>query len=269
MVCLEDVCVPGGLVRGPFGGSLKKSDFIASGYQVYEQRHAIAGTWSGARYCVDAAKFGAMKRFVVRPGDFIVSCSGTIGRIYRVPVRAPRGIINQALLKITVDSDVIDPQFFCAYFQWEKFQSLILESTQGGAMQNLVGMAIFRKSPITLPPMGEQHAIAEALRIADENISVLERIVAKKQAMKAGHDAAARHRQDPRPRIRSTMARGALARCRYYLWWIVRKGQGRLWRRVFQVRYLHGSHGRHAAYGAMPRNGQSANDRDSKLCGTR
>jgi len=186
MVSLEDVCVPGGLVRGPFGGSLKKNDFVASGYQVYEQRHAIAGTWSGARYFVDAGKCGAMKRFAVVPGDFIVSCSGTIGRIYQVPERAPRGIINQALLKISVNSHVIDPKFFYFYFQWETFQSLILDSTQGGAMQNLVGMAIFRKSPINLPPMGEQQAIARALRIADESITVLERIVAKKQAINQG-----------------------------------------------------------------------------------
>lgn len=39
--CLESLCVPGGLVRGPFGGSLKKAYFVKNGYKVYEQRNAI------------------------------------------------------------------------------------------------------------------------------------------------------------------------------------------------------------------------------------
>ena len=38
---LEDICVPNGLVRGPFGGSLKKEMFVSKGNKVYEQRNAI------------------------------------------------------------------------------------------------------------------------------------------------------------------------------------------------------------------------------------
>jgi len=183
---LEAVCVPSGLVRGPFGGSLKKIDFVASGYRVYEQRHAINGTLDGARYFVDAKKFQEMKRFSVRPGDFIVSCSGTIGRIYQLPKSSPEGIINQALLKVTVDTRIIELQFFTSYFEWDRFQEKILESTQGGAMQNLVGMATFRKVPFIVPPIQEQRRIAEALRDSSELIGVLERLIAKKQAIKLG-----------------------------------------------------------------------------------
>src|SRR5664279_1970529 len=139
---LETVCASNGLVRGPFGGSLKKSDFVAEGFQVYEQRNAIQGTVD-ARYFVTSAKFTEMSRFAVKDGDFIVSCSGTIGRIFRIPPNAPQGIINQALLRIRVDPTVVDPTFFQFYFQWDGFQSLILDSTQGGAMKNLVGMPIF------------------------------------------------------------------------------------------------------------------------------
>ena len=40
-VTLERACVPGGLVRGPFGGALKKEVFVKDGKKVYEQRNAI------------------------------------------------------------------------------------------------------------------------------------------------------------------------------------------------------------------------------------
>lgn len=183
---LEDLCVPGGLVRGPFGGSLKKSEFVSSGYQVYEQRHAIDGPAATARYFVNSRKFAAMKRFAVWPGDFLVSCSGTIGRISRVPEGAPKGIINQALLKITVDESVVDPRYFGNYFRWGTFQDRILDSTQGGAMQNLVGMPIFRSIPIAFPMRDEQSRIASALEDVGAQTEQLKRLIAKKEAIKQG-----------------------------------------------------------------------------------
>lgn len=183
---LDQICISGGVVRGPFGGSLRKSDFVQSGYQVYEQRHAIGATVRGARYFVTPKKYSEMKRFAIASGDFLVSCSGTIGRIFQVPVNAPPGIINQALLKLTLDETAIDPQFFLQYFRCDRFQDQILDNTQGGAMKNLVGMPIFKSTAIPLPPLSEQRSISAALNDADELIATLERVIAKKQEIKQG-----------------------------------------------------------------------------------
>ena len=79
---LGDVC---GFVRGPFGGSLKKSIFVADGYAVYEQQHAIYNQFDDVRYFVGEAKFKEMKRFELLPNDLIMSCSGTMGRVAIVP----------------------------------------------------------------------------------------------------------------------------------------------------------------------------------------
>ncbi|HEX3732641.1 MAG TPA: restriction endonuclease subunit S [Mycobacteriales bacterium] len=127
-----------------------------------------------------------MRRFSLKPGDFIVSCSGTIGRIFQIPEGAVEGIINQALLKIKINSEIINPRYFLNYFRWDKIQSHILDSTQGGAIQNLVGMSLFRATPIALPSMPEQIRIAEALDDSGRAITTLERLIAKKQAIKQG-----------------------------------------------------------------------------------
>ncbi|MDB4641807.1 restriction endonuclease subunit S, partial [bacterium] len=60
-------------VRGPFGGSLKKSSFVEEGYAVYEQQHAINDQFSKIRYYVDKAKFNEMERFELKAGDIIMS----------------------------------------------------------------------------------------------------------------------------------------------------------------------------------------------------
>ena len=174
------------LVRGPFGGSLKKECFVSSGYRVYEQQDAIYGTDAVSRYYISQDKYNELLRFAIADGDFIVSCSGTIGRIHRLPKNAQQGVINQALLKITLDENKIDPNYFLQFFQWENFQQTIIDDTQGGAMKNLVGMDKFRLTEIPLPPLPEQRHIAAALSDTDALIVALEKLIAKKRNIKQG-----------------------------------------------------------------------------------
>ncbi|MBE1286210.1 MAG: restriction endonuclease subunit S [Alteromonadaceae bacterium] len=181
---LSGMSASNGLVRGPFGGSLKKSDFVKEGIKVYEQRNAIYETTELGRYFITKPKFDELKRFEVSGGDFIVSCSGTIGKIYKIPDKHPKGIINQALLKITINESIV-PNYFEHYFKWEPFQEKIIDGTQGGAMKNLVGMAEFKHSLMAVPKhIQEQTAIANALSDVDSLLTELEKLITKKQAIK-------------------------------------------------------------------------------------
>lgn len=181
---LSDLSPPQSLVRGPFGGALKKESFVESGFKVYEQRNAIYKTCDIGSYYINRSKFSEMRRFSVAPGDFIISCSGTIGRIFQIPPEAPPGIINQALLKIRTDERVVFDRFFYLVFEWDQFQARIIDSTQGGAIKNLVGMEVFKKTPFTVPPLPEQRAIAGALGDVDALLGALEKLIAKKRDLK-------------------------------------------------------------------------------------
>lgn len=165
------------LVRGPFGGALKKEVFTENGYKVYEQRNAIYKDYELGSYFIDDEKFKELSRFSVEPENFLVSCSGTIGKIYKVPFGAPKGVINQALLKITCDEKEVDPEFFLQYFEWDGFQKRIIDNSQGGAMQNLVGMELFRQVPCSLPKISEQHRIATILSTWDDAITKTQQLV--------------------------------------------------------------------------------------------
>lgn len=185
-LALENLCVEKGLVRGPFGGSLKKAFFVKEGYKVYEQKNAIYRDVSIGDYFIDENKFNELKRFEVREGDFIVSCSGTIGRIFRIPPNAPKGVINQALLKIEIDKNKIDSEYFYQYFSWDRFQKRITDNTQGGAMQNLVGMGEFRKTKLLIPSLKEQQKIASILSTWDNAIELKEKLIEQKKQQKKG-----------------------------------------------------------------------------------
>jgi type I restriction enzyme S subunit len=154
--------------------------FVKSGKKVYEQKNAIFRNAEIGDYFIDEQKFRELKRFAVTPGEFIVSCAGTIGRVFRIPTTAQAGVINQALLKIYTNGDVINSDFFYHYFDWDLFRQRIVENTHGGAMQNLVGMNLFRSVELACPPLPEQHAIAEALSDVDALLDGLDRLIDKK-----------------------------------------------------------------------------------------
>lgn len=171
---LEDICVPNGLVRGPFGGSLKKEMFVSKGNKVYEQRNAIYKSVRIGDYYISNEKYDELSRFAVKADDFIVSCSGTIGKIFKIPKQYKRGVINQALLKISIDQTKCNLNYFYKYFEWDKFQDSIIDNTQGGAMKNLVGMDVFRKTVILMPrDIAEQKAIAQIISAMDEELKSL------------------------------------------------------------------------------------------------
>lgn len=179
----QDMFRSKGMVRGPFGGALKKEYFVESGYAVYEQQHAIYGNFDHFRYRVDNLKYRELQRFEVDEGDFIVSCSGTIGKISRVPLGAPKGIINQALLLLKL-KDGIDPDYFYYFFNSPKFQHTITESTQGGAMKNLIGMPELRKVRARVTDIESQNLIGSTLRSIDSQIEGISSLISAKKRFK-------------------------------------------------------------------------------------
>lgn len=173
------------IVRGPFGGALKKEFFVKDGYKVYEQRNAIYQDIHLGNYYINRKKFEELKRFSISEGDFIVSCSGTIGKIYRIPEKFQIGVINQALLKLSINEDKVSSLFFYYQFIDNNFQNRVIED-QGGAMKNLVGMPQFKSSLFILPELREQKAIATVLSDTDALIQALEKKIAKKKLIKKG-----------------------------------------------------------------------------------
>lgn len=159
MKTLGEVCK---LVRGPFGGSLKKENFVESGYAVYEQQHAINNQFSDIRYYIDDNKFAEMKRFELYPKDLIMSCSGTMGKVAIVPDNIEKGIINQALLKITANSQ-LNARYLKYYISSENFQTELAKYSQGVAIKNVASVPILKSTIIPIPSFPVQQRIVAKL----------------------------------------------------------------------------------------------------------
>jgi type I restriction enzyme S subunit len=145
--------------RGPFGSAIKKEYFEPSGYKVYQQQNAIYNDFFTGKYYIGEKKFQELKDFELKPGDLLISCSGTIGKIALVPDNIQRGIINQALLKITLDSRIVFAKYFSYLFGSVSFQKKVLKNTCGTAIKNITSVKDLKLMPLPIPPINEQYRI--------------------------------------------------------------------------------------------------------------
>ncbi|MEG4044552.1 restriction endonuclease subunit S [Microcoleus sp. Pol17_C1] len=167
---MEDVTIDGshGLKRGPFGGAIKKDSFVPDGYKIYEQKHAIYGDFDSGSYFITETRYRELKSFAVEPGDLIVSCSGTLGRVAVVPPTAKPGIINQALLRIRPKSNLVSSRFLKMLLETPDLQSRLFGSAGGSAIKNVKPLSEIRQVQFQLPSLHEQERIAEILDRAEE-----------------------------------------------------------------------------------------------------
>ena len=166
---IENIC--SSIVRGPFGSALKKEFFVeqaSTTYKVYEQKHAIQKSADIGTYFIDAERFQTLKRFEVVPGDIIMSCSGTIGEFFVIPEGAERGIINQALLKYTLN-DSIDQTYFLYVMEWVKENF----DKKGTGLQNIGSVGTIKKTKISFPPLALQQDFASKIEVIEKQKELL------------------------------------------------------------------------------------------------
>lgn len=159
----------GSIKRGPFGGALKKEIFVEQGYLVYEQYHALNNNFNFERYYIDDKNFKRLKGFEVKPGDIIISCSGVyLGKLAIIPKDAKKGIINQALLKITLDEQKMRKDFFVFHFTQQNFRDKYFGANRGAGIPNFPPMASFKKFPFIAPPINLQNQFAEKIVLIEQ-----------------------------------------------------------------------------------------------------
>ena len=162
---LGEVC--SSIVRGPFGSALKKEYFVpydTSVYKVYEQKNAIKQDFTIGSYYISKEKFLSLKRFECKTGDIIMSCSGTVGKMYTLPKNAHKGLINQALMKITLSEIMID-KIFKIYFGLA-VDNLVLN---GSGIKNISSVSYLKNIEIPIPPLDLQNQFAEFVEQVEKN----------------------------------------------------------------------------------------------------
>ena len=99
-----------------------------------------------------------------------------MGKCYIMPTGMEKGIINQALMKITLLTSM-DKQYFLYLFDIA-LEYMTEKYSNGSAIKNIPPFSVLKKENIPLPQFYEQSQIAEYL---DEQCSKIDSIIESKK----------------------------------------------------------------------------------------
>jgi len=120
--------------------------------------------------------------FLLEAGDYVVSSSGTIGRIAEVYKDDLPCMLNTSVIRMRPEIDELDRRFLRYFLSSTLFQRQI-ESIAVGSAQLNYGPSHLKKMWIVLPPLSEQQSIAKLLGALDDKIELNRRMNATLEAM--------------------------------------------------------------------------------------
>ena len=117
------------MTKGPFGSDMKKDLYVPKGedtYKVYIQINAIQGNQDLGDYYISKEYFDQkISRFEVHPGDYIITCDGTLGKHLKLNENMERGVISPSLLRLTLDESKMTREYF--EYMWDMYMLLLMK----------------------------------------------------------------------------------------------------------------------------------------------
>ncbi len=163
-----------GFLRGPFGSALKKSLFVPKGndtFKVYEQCVPLEQNQNLGKYYITKEYYeSALKKFSVKSGDFLISCSGVnYGAIIELKDPVEKGVINQALLRVRLNKKIVDSNYFLYLFKGLIYKK-ITRGSGDSTIPNFPPMDVVRNIEFDLPDLFTQKKIGSILKSIDDKI---------------------------------------------------------------------------------------------------
>ena len=178
-----------GIKIGPFGSQLKKEYLLDDGpYRVYGQENVYAQDFSiGNRY-LNRERFRQLQSCEVRPGDFLISTMGTIGKCAIVPNGIHSGIMDSHLIRLRINEQKLMPEYLLHLFSEELgyLKGQTSKLSVGGIMDGLSTKIVNALNVLYPEDLSEQKAIAEFLSTMNAEIQTLEQKLEKYRQVKQG-----------------------------------------------------------------------------------
>lgn len=143
------------IIKGPFGSDMKKSLYVPKGidtYKVYIQANVINQDEQIGDYYISKDYFiEKVHRYEVLPGDYLITCDGTLGKHIKLDNNIEKGVISSSLMRIRLNDKMCDH-----YFEdvWDYYMMKIMQKNiRNAALNHLPSASVVSKILIPNPPL--------------------------------------------------------------------------------------------------------------------
>ena len=156
--CFLDVSCKG-MMTGPFGTALKKIEHKSSGVPVLGIENIGEGSFvMPNKIFVSEEKAKELKTFAVKTNDIIISRSGTVGEICKVPLFMNDALLSTNLIRIRLNLDLINADYFVLLFQSSQIKQQVKDLCKG-TTRAFLNQTILSQISFPLPPLPDQQRI--------------------------------------------------------------------------------------------------------------
>jgi len=168
-----------GIKTGPFGSMLKKFEHTTEGIPVYGVENVKNLQFLPKnKIFITEEKAAQISNYDVKPGDILLTRSGTVGELCVVPRGITESRISCNLMRIRVDLKKINPHFCCFLLFGSPFVLKQISDSCGGSTRIFIDGKILRTLEIPLPPLAEQHEIVRRVGLLFERADAFDQEVA-------------------------------------------------------------------------------------------
>ncbi len=166
------------IAMGPFGSNIKAENFVGQGVPVIRGTNLNFAKYVDGNFVyLTEDKANELIGSNCKPMDLVFTHRGTIGQVGLIPKnKFERYVISQSGMKLTVNPEIIDPEFLFYFFKSEFGQYQILKyESQVGVPSISNPLTSLKEITVPVPPLPEQQAIASVLSSLDDKIDLLHR----------------------------------------------------------------------------------------------
>ena len=177
------------IAMGPFGSNIKVETFVETGIPVISGAHLRGIRVEDSDFnFVTEEHAERMRNSNVFRGDVIFTHAGNIGQVAYIPPysKYERYVISQRQFYLRCDLSKADPVFISYFFHSNEGRHKLLANASQTGVPSIARPSSYLKTiELPLPPLEEQHAIAETLSALDDRIDNLRQANATLQAIAA------------------------------------------------------------------------------------
>ena len=167
---LIEVCVDKDDIKcGPFGTQLSKDEYMESGIAVWEIPQINTAFKSRPIHFITSEKAEQLKAYTIISGDIAMSRKGNVGKCAIFPDNYPAGIIHSDVLRIRLNSQLVNPMFMMCQLHFNEAVTRQIELVSSGAIMAGVNVTKLKQIYVHVPPIELQNQFADFVRATDKS----------------------------------------------------------------------------------------------------